>query len=156
MMVDCYTCELTLQRDNGVAQLWDNIYRTQYWDVVHSYNTGLPGWLVLVIRRHVEAIDEMNDDEASELGVLLRKVSLALRAVTGCRKTCVLQFAEHPRHPHVHVHVVPRMADQPEERRGVRIMEYLKVSENERVDEEAMNEIGRHVRQALLTMEGGQ
>ncbi|MAT98493.1 MAG: hypothetical protein CL608_15215 [Anaerolineaceae bacterium] len=66
--------------------MWDNIFRTQYWDVVHSYNTGLPGWLVLVARRHIAAIDEMSEAEAAELGNLLRQVSLSLKQVTGCRK----------------------------------------------------------------------
>ena len=103
--------------------------------MVHSYNTGLPGWLVLVARRHIAAIDEMSEAEAAELGQLLRQVSLSLKQVTGCLKTYVLQFAEHPRHPHVHFHVVPRLKDQPETHQGPKIMEYLKVTEPERVDE---------------------
>lgn len=151
-MIDCHTCELTARRDTGEAPLWDNIYRTQYWDVVHSYNTGLLGWLVLVARRHVAAIDELSEAEAAELGLLLRQVSLSLKQVTGCLKTYVLQFAEHPRHPHVHFHVVPRMKDQPDGRRGPKIMEYLKVSEAERVDEAAMNALGVQIRQALSAM----
>lgn len=151
-MGECYTCELTSQRDKGVAPLWDNIFRTQYWDVVHNYNSGLLGWLVLVARRHIEAIDEMSEAEASELGILLRHVSLSLKQVTGCLKTYVLQFAEHPKHPHVHVHVVPRMKNQPDERRGAKIMGYLDVAENERVDEAAMNAIGEQIRQALLSI----
>ena len=111
----CHTCELVARRDAGEAPLWDAIYRSQYWDVVHSYNTSLPGWLVLVARRHMAAIDEMNDEEAVELGRLIRHVSLALKEATGCVKTYVIQFAEAADHPHVHFHVVPRMADQPED-----------------------------------------
>ncbi len=42
----CMTCELVARRDRGEAPLWDNIYRTAHWDLVHSYNTALPGWLV--------------------------------------------------------------------------------------------------------------
>jgi diadenosine tetraphosphate (Ap4A) HIT family hydrolase len=151
-MIDCYTCELTSRRDKGEAPLWDNIFRTQYWDVVHSYNTGLPGWLVLVARRHIAAIDEMSQEEAAELGILLSRVSQSLKQVTGCLKTYLLQFAEHPQHPHVHFHVVPRMKDQPESRRGPKIMEYLKVTEAERVDEATMNALGEQIRQSLLAM----
>ncbi|HFQ94059.1 MAG TPA: HIT family protein [Anaerolineae bacterium] len=154
-MTKCYTCELILQRDKGAAPLWDNIYRTQYWDVVHSYNTGLPGWLVLVSRRHIEAIDEMSDDEVSELGILIREVSIILKQITDCLKTYVLQFAEHPKHPHVHFHIVPRMKDQPEERRGAGVMGYLGVPESERVDENVMNEMGEQIRQMLCNLEWG-
>jgi diadenosine tetraphosphate (Ap4A) HIT family hydrolase len=132
--------------------LWDNIFRTQYWDVVHNYDTSLPGWLVLVAKRHMAALDEMSEAEAAELGILLRTVSLALKQVTGCLKTYVLQFAEHPQHPHVHFHIVPRMPDQPETRRGARIMEYAGVAEDERVDEAAMNRLGEQVRQILSAM----
>ena len=148
-MAECYTCALTLQRDNGEAPLWDNIFRTPYWDVVHSYNTSLLGWLVLVARRHIAAIDEMSEAEAQELGQLLRHVSLALKQVTGCQKTYVIQFAEHPQHPHVHFHVVPRYPDQPEAYRGFGIQNYLGVPEAERVSEIAMNAVGEQVRQML-------
>ena len=148
-MANCYTCELTTQRSAGQAPAWDSILRTQYWDVVHSYNTSLRGWLVLVARRHMAAIAEMTEEEAVELGSLIRRVSLALQEVTGCLKTYVIQFAEHPDHPHVHFHIVPRMPDQPEERRSINIFSCLGVAPEERVSEEVMNEVALLVRQIL-------
>jgi len=129
--------------------LWDCIQRTQYWDIVHSYDTALSGWLVIVARRHVEAIHELTTPEAVELGVLLRQVSVALRDVTGCLKTYVIQFAEAVEHPHVHFHIVPRMADQPEAYRSTKVFAYLGVSEAERVSEERMNEIAARIRPLL-------
>ncbi len=146
----CQTCEMVARRNAGEAPPWDAIYRSQFWDVVHSYNTSLPGWLVLVARRHMAAIDEMSDEEAVELGRLLRRVSVALKEATGCIKTYVIQFAEAADHPHVHFHVVPRMADQPEDRRGPNIFRYLGVAEKDRVDEDRMNELAAQVRQLLL------
>lgn len=145
----CLTCSLIARRDAGDAPLWDSIHRTAYWDVVHSYNTSLPGWLVLVARRHIEAIDELTDEEAAELGLLLRQTSAALRQVTGCVKTYVCQFAEQVEHPHVHFHVIPRMADQPAERRGPRVFGYLGVPEAERVSEEAMNAIAARLKSRM-------
>jgi diadenosine tetraphosphate (Ap4A) HIT family hydrolase len=146
---NCHTCTLLAQRDTGTVPLWDSIYRSQYWDVVHSYNTSLLGWLVLVARRHMTAIDETTESEAIELGSLLRRVSVALKESTGCAKTYVIQFAEAAEHPHVHFHVVPRMVDQPAERRGPGIFGYLGVPDHERVSEEAMNQIGLVVRRLL-------
>ena len=145
----CLTCELIARRDTGDAPLWDNIHRTAHWDLVHSYNTSLPGWLVLVARRHITAIDELTDEEAAELGVLLRRASAALREVVGCVKTYVVQFAEQAEHPHVHFHVIPRMADQPAERRGPRVFDYLGVPDAERVSEEQMNAIAEQVRRTF-------
>ena len=34
-MQNCQTCELVMRRDANAAPLWDCIYRTRYWDVVH-------------------------------------------------------------------------------------------------------------------------
>ena len=152
-MAECHTCELTARRDKGEAPLWDNIFRTQYWDLVHSYNTSLPGWLVLVARRHLAAVDEMSAAEAAELGVLLQQVSASLKQVTGCQKTYVMQFAEHPQHPHVHFHVVPRLNEQPETHRGPRVMKYLQVTEDEYVTEDVMNALSTQIRQALLALD---
>jgi diadenosine tetraphosphate (Ap4A) HIT family hydrolase len=118
---------------------------------VHHNSTTLPGWLVLVIRRHIGAIDELTNEEAIELGILLRQVSLALKETTGCIKTYVVQFAEMTEHQHVHFHIIPRMASQPENRRGTSVFEYSGVSEKERVGEEVMNEIATKVQKILIS-----
>ena len=145
----CKTCKLLSIRDSGNAPLWDRIHRTKYWDVVHSYNTSLEGWLVLVVRRHVETIAELTSEEAVELGTLLHKVSRGLQKVIGCEKTYVVQFAEHPEHPHVHFHVIPRMANQPEDRRSIGIFTCLGVAEEERVSEATMNDIAKKMREVI-------
>ncbi len=147
--MNCYTCELSARRRAGKAPLWDNVYQTALWDLAHSYNTALPGWMVLVLRRHIEALDELTAVEAAELGDLIRRVSIALKTVTGCAKTYVVQFAEAAEHPHVHFHIIPRMADQPDAWRGARIFKALNVDEDARVGEAAMNAIAREMRVIL-------
>ena len=135
----CLTCQLLADRDAGTRPLWDNIYRAQFWDVVHSYNTSLPGWLVLVARRHISAIAEMSEVEAVELGKLQRLMSMALHQAMGCVKTYVVQFAEHPNHPHVHFHIIPRMAGMAADARGPSVFKHLGVPEDQRVSEAEMN-----------------
>ena len=150
-MTYCKTCELISRRDANNAPLWDCIYRTELWDVVHNYQTSLPGWLVLVVRRHIDSIDELTHVESVELGILLRHVSLALKEITGCVKTYVIQFAEMAEHQHVHFHVVPRMANQPEDRRGTNVFRYSGVSEEERVSEEMMTVIATKAQRILIS-----
>jgi len=145
----CKTCELIARRDSANAPLWDSIYRTPYWDVVHSFNTALPGWICLIARRHIAAIDEMTEDEAAELGSLIRRVSVALRSAANCEKTYAVQFAEAAGHNHVHFHVVPRVADLPEDFRGPLIFRYLGVPVDQRVSESAMNELALKIRESL-------
>jgi diadenosine tetraphosphate (Ap4A) HIT family hydrolase len=150
-MHTCLTCSLLVDRNTGQRPLWDNIYRTPFWDVVHSYNTALPGWLVLVARRHIEAIADLSREESRELGDLITTTSQALHAAVHCRKTYIIQFAEATEHQHVHVHVVPRMVNQPEDRRGPQIFGYLGVAEHERVAEDTMNRIAADIRLFLTT-----
>jgi diadenosine tetraphosphate (Ap4A) HIT family hydrolase len=149
-MADCLTCELTNRRDANTAPLWDSIYRTQYWDVVHCNSTSLLGWLILVARRHIAAVDEMSEEEAVELGKLIRQVSATLKQLLGCTKTYVVQFAEAPGHQHVHFHIVPRMPNQLDEHQGLGIFKNLGVSEAERVSEAAMNDMALKVRLNLF------
>lgn len=146
----CKTCELIDRRKSGLAPLWDCIYQSSCWDVAHSYDTSLPGWLVLIARSHITSIDQLTDIEAVELGQLIRRTSIALKEVTGCVKTYVIQFAEKEEHPHVHFHVIPRMANQPSDRNGPQIFAYLGVPEEERVSEEVMNNIALRVRNLLI------
>jgi diadenosine tetraphosphate (Ap4A) HIT family hydrolase len=148
-MTDCESCKLIRRRDAGTAPLWDFIYRTDFFDIAHAFNCSLPGWIVVVLGRHAGAIDELSVDEASELGVLLRKVSVGLKGIVGCTKTYVMQFAEQPGHSHVHFHVVPRMADLPDENRGANIFNYLGVDDEHRISENAMNEIASRMQNEL-------
>ncbi|KAB8141038.1 HIT family protein [Chloroflexia bacterium SDU3-3] len=147
----CITCALIEQRDQGERPLWDSIYRTSHWDVAHAYDSALPGWLVLVVRRHITSVAALTRDESVELGLLIATASQALEAAVGCQKTYVVQFAEAQGHPHVHVHIIPRMPDIPDDRRGPRVFGYLGVPEAERVPEDAMNRIAEQVRAYLFT-----
>lgn len=141
MVVACRTCELVERRDRGEAPAWDQILRTESWDLVHCYGTSVEGWLVLVCRAHRTALADLTEAEAAELGPLLKLTSAALGECLDSVKTYAVQFAEHPQHPHVHFHVIPRGADLPEDSRGPRIFDRLGVPDGEAVAEERMTEV---------------
>jgi len=143
---ECGTCVRIASRDAGSAPEWDAIIRTARWDLAHCYDTSLLGWLVLIPRRHLTSISELDADEGRELGDLLRFVSAALEAEVGCVKTYVMQFAEHPEHPHVHFHVVPRAAELPEAHRGANVFHYLGVEAEARTTERDMNGLAMRLR----------
>jgi diadenosine tetraphosphate (Ap4A) HIT family hydrolase len=94
----------------------------------------------------------MTEEEAVELGKLIRQVSIILKEEVGCAKTYVVQFAEAEGHPHVHFHIIPRMADQPSEFRGPRIFQKLGVPEEARVSEDVMNALAERVRRKLIPL----
>ena len=148
-MSDCLSCRLTRRRDAGEAPLWDSIYRSEHWDLVHAYDTSWLGWLVLVARRHIEALDEMTPAEAADLGALIRQASRALKRHAGCQKTYVMQFAESADHPHAHFHIVPRMPQQAPDDIAYRVMRRLGVPLSERCGEDEMNALAHLIRSHL-------
>ena len=148
-MSSCVTCELIARRDRGEAPVWDSIRRTPGWDIVHAFGTSVEGWLVLVARRHITTVTDMSDDEANTLGPLIREVSRSLQVVLGCDKTYVVQFAEHPDHPHVHVHVIARARDLPIEHRGPGVFALMGCPAEQAVDAERMNEIAARLSDEL-------
>ncbi len=143
---DCLPCRNTATLDLPIRE---RITQTESWRVAHAFNTGLPGWLVLLPTVHITAIAELSEAAAAELGPMLRGLSEALHEVVGCVKTYVIQLAEAEGFSHVHFHVVPRMADQPEELRGPRIFQMLGLPPEQCVTEAEMDRLGGEIRSRL-------
>ena len=147
--MSCKSCELVERRDRGEAPPWDDIWRTPFFDVVHSYDTSHEGWLVLVLRRHITSVAQLTADEAVDLGQLIRNVSGAIEHVLGCRRTYVVEFAENPKHDHVHVHVIARPDILEPRLRGPGIFVRLGVPKSERVSDTRKDAIALGVRAEL-------
>jgi len=102
----------------------------------------LPGWLVLLPRRHVTSVAELTDAEASSLGTWQVRLSRALHHVLGCEKTYIAQFGEAEGFAHVHFHIVPRPAGLASDERGPGIFaRMLGPADRPHVGEQQMNEI---------------
>ncbi|MGW9212361.1 HIT family protein [Embleya sp. NPDC055664] len=140
----CYSCRQDALYDTLPPR--ERIVSDALWRVTHAVRTSMPGWLVLVPRRHVTSIADLTEDEAAGLGLLQVHVSRALQAVTGCAKTYVAQFAEKPGFEHVHFHVVPRMAGLAPELRGPGVFALLNPTEAERVSTAEMDRVALAIR----------
>ena len=71
-MDGCLACELS----QGLQPLpGGSIFRTDHWLVEHCLGPLGLGTLVVKPKRHVTAVAELTDEEASELGDLLRRSS---------------------------------------------------------------------------------
>jgi diadenosine tetraphosphate (Ap4A) HIT family hydrolase len=148
----CYSCAGNARSESLPAR--ERIAADEFWRVAHAVNTALPGWLVLIPRRHVTAIAELTDGEAAGLGAWQVRLSRALHDVTGCVKTYVVQFAEADGFAHVHFHIVPRMGDLPQAQRGPGIFGLLGVGEDDRVDARRIDELAVALRVRLASDNG--
>ena len=72
----------------------------------HAAPCPLAGWCVLELSRTCATLDALTPDESRMMGEHIRRVSAAMRAVTGCARVYLLAFAE--AHRQVHLHLVPR------------------------------------------------
>jgi diadenosine tetraphosphate (Ap4A) HIT family hydrolase len=142
----CYSCTV---ESSGELPPWQRIVVTDHWRVTHAFNSSLPGWLVAAPRRHTLSLAELGPEAAAELGPLLADLSRALERVTGCRKTYSMQFSEAEGYEHLHIHLVPRMPDQPEDERGPRIFARLDRPEAEIVPQADRNRLASQIRQVL-------
>jgi diadenosine tetraphosphate (Ap4A) HIT family hydrolase len=145
--MDCYACDSNDRFEALPAR--ERVAVDDHWRVAHAIDTALLGWLVLVPRRHVTAVADLTDAEAADLGTWQVRLSRALRAVTGCVKTYVVQFAEKEGFDHVHFHVIPRMSDLPHDRRGPRVFRYLEPPPDHRVHAEHMDHLAHALREHL-------
>jgi diadenosine tetraphosphate (Ap4A) HIT family hydrolase len=116
---ECYSCSQSLHSDLPIRE---DAWRAPGWRVALAFNSSLVGWTVVVPTRHAEPLDELSNEESVFLGGLLRDLSVALKEVTECLKTYVILLAEAEGFTHVHFHVIPRMDDLPEARRGTGIL----------------------------------
>ena len=88
------------------------IYEDELWHLRHDEApSGVPGWLMLITRRHVGGPAHFNAPEASSFGPLLCRVSKALEEVSGALRVYTAALGES--WPHFHAHLVPRTATMP-------------------------------------------
>jgi diadenosine tetraphosphate (Ap4A) HIT family hydrolase len=142
----CFSCD---QQASASRPAREDVVHTGHWRVAHAFNSTLPGWLVLVPTRHVTSFAQLLPEAADELGGLVRGLSIALEAVTGCVKTYLMQFSEAEGFSHLHLHLVPRSPDQPEDARGPRAFVHLTDDHARWLPESARDAIALSIRSAL-------
>lgn len=102
------------------------IYVGKYWTVDHAYPVSLPGWLVIVPKRHVTALHSLQPVEWAEYIIIQQKVIKALHKVLTTKKEYIACFAEKEGFSHIHFHIIPRASDLPKDFRGLKIFKLTK------------------------------
>jgi diadenosine tetraphosphate (Ap4A) HIT family hydrolase len=90
-----------------------SLYEDELWCVRHAEPAGVPGWMLLIAKRHVAGPAHFDDREAAVFGFALRHFERVLEQVTGALRIYTAAMGES--HPHFHAHMVPRYVNMPRE-----------------------------------------
>ncbi|HEX2990002.1 MAG TPA: hypothetical protein VHO49_04945 [Anaerolineales bacterium] len=129
--MECWTCK----SNSGERRIspGPTIFEGKYWLVEHAYPVRVIGWLVIVLKRHSEALHELTMDEFAELGALQSRLTRFLFEELHCEKEYISCYAEMEHFRHIHMHVFARPPDLPDELKGGKSFALLKVAPEEAV-----------------------
>lgn len=129
--MECWTCK----SNTGEKRIspGPTIFEGKYWLVEHAYPVKVIGWIVIVLKRHAEALHELTAEEFVELGQLQAKLIPLLYEELHCEKEYISCYAELEHFRHIHVHVFARPANWPDELKGGHSFALLKVTPEEAV-----------------------
>ncbi len=108
------------------------IYEGEYWLVEHAYPIKM-GWLVIVLKRHLEALHDLSPEEFAELASLQSQATRSLFEELNCQKEYISCYGEAEGFSHIHFHVFAKPADLLEELKGGKSFNLLKVSREEAI-----------------------
>jgi diadenosine tetraphosphate (Ap4A) HIT family hydrolase len=134
MNTDCLTCR-SLSGERRISP-GPTIVDGRYWMLEHAYPTRLNGWLVIVLKRHAEALHELTREEFGELGELQALAVRLLHEALNCAKEYSVCFAEKEGFQHIHFHIVARSRDLPTELKGTKIFSMINVTAAEALSPE--------------------
>ncbi len=142
--MECYTCESI----SGLKRIspGPTICEGQYWLLEHAYPSRLKGWLVLIVKRHVEALHDLSRDEFVELAELQTQAIRILHAELDCEKEYVACFAKADHFQHIHFHLVAKPRGWPSELKGTKIFAMLNTTEAEAVTPHEIRDFCKRLR----------
>ena len=128
------------------------IYEGTYWLVEHAYPTSLQGWLVIVLKRHAEALHELSKEEFAELAEIQYRLAQIMRQDTQVEKEYMACFAEGSGFNHIHIHFVAKPKDLPAELKGPAVFKVLQVDEAHAVPPDAIKAYCEDVREKFVSL----
>jgi diadenosine tetraphosphate (Ap4A) HIT family hydrolase len=123
--MECLTC-LNVSGERRISP-GPFIHQGTYWVVDHAYPTIHLGWLVILPKRHIEALHELLPEEFQELAEIEYKLVQVMHTDSAVQKEYLMCFAEGEGFQHVHFHIVPKPDDLTDDLKGPLIFARLAV-----------------------------
>lgn len=124
--MECWTC----RSNSGEKRIspGPTIFEGKYWLVEHAYPVKIIGWIVIVLKRHAEALHELTVEEFAELGQIQARLIPLLYEELQREKEYISCYAEMEHFRHIHFHVFAKPANLPDELKGGKSFAFLKVT----------------------------
>jgi diadenosine tetraphosphate (Ap4A) HIT family hydrolase len=116
-------------RAAGATALFEN----ELWHVRAADDpSGVPGWMMLITRRHTPGPAHFDEREAKSLGPTLCHLQRVLLEVTGALRIYTAAMAESS--PHFHAHMVPRYAVMPKDAKAWAVFDLQRAAAAREID----------------------
>jgi diadenosine tetraphosphate (Ap4A) HIT family hydrolase len=112
------------------------IYDGKYWLVEHAYPTKIKGWLVIVLKRHSEALHNLSVEEFQELSIIESKIVHLEFIALNCEKEYISCYAEKGQYNHIHFHVFAKPRELSQEYIGTKSIKLIDTNEEEAIPKE--------------------
>jgi diadenosine tetraphosphate (Ap4A) HIT family hydrolase len=118
--------------------------------VEHAYPVKAKGWLVIVLKRHVESLHELSSEEFIEFSKIQSRVIRLLYKELNCEKEYVSCYAEKEHYRHIHFHIFAKPYDLPIELRGAKSFAFINATEAEAIPKEEIIALCNRLKESIL------
>ena len=146
--MECHSC-LSLSGEKTISPV-PPIYKGTYWIVEHAYPTLLAGWLVILLKRHAEALHELTQAEFQELADIQYKLAHITGNAPHIQKEYLFCTGEGLGFQHIHIHFVPKPINLPPSLVGSSIFQLLQVSPEDALSPEKIATVCQQFHERLL------
>jgi diadenosine tetraphosphate (Ap4A) HIT family hydrolase len=136
--MECWTCQSN-SGENRISP-GPTIYIGKYWQIEHAYPVSREGWLVIVLKRHAEALHELTSEENIELSKLQQKLIKILHNNYNCEKEYLSCYAEGEHYKHIHIHIFAKPVGLSQELLGTKSFNILKPNNDQIIPKEKIVE----------------
>ncbi len=135
---ECWTC----RSNSGEQRIspGQTIYSGKYWSVEHAYPVKQKGWIVIVLKRHAEALHELTAEGFTELGSIQTRLSKLLYETLKCQKEYISCYAEKEHFQHIHFHVFAKPHDLSMDLLGGKSFALINISKEDTAPPEEIKE----------------
>ena len=107
--VKCLSCNLVNRK---IPVPGGSIFESKYFDAQQDFEIPIPGFVIVVSKRHIKSIDEFSEEESADFMSFMIKIRKALRNVLDIEFVYLIQ--EEDTEHHFHVWIFPVTQETPD------------------------------------------